>query len=131
MAALAQAWRALARRRSFTLITILTLASSAGVTATVFSLVNGVLWKPLPYPHAAQLVAVYEAHPGQRQRVSLIAPVRLDDWRRLNRTFTALSGSYSESVTDTSGTEPERLDGRRVTPGFFDVFGMAPLAGRT
>src|SRR6185436_12717800 len=62
---------------------------------------------------------------------SLIAPVRLEEWNRLNRTFIALSGSYAENVTDTSGAEPERLDGRRVMPRFFDTFGMAPLAGRT
>jgi predicted permease len=131
MTALSQAWRALVRRPAFTLITILTLAGSAGVTATVFSVVNGVLWKPLPYPDGNELVAVYEAHPGQQQRVSLLAPMRLDDWRRMNRTFSALSASYSESVTDTSGPEPERLDGRRVMPGFFDVFRVRPLAGRT
>jgi putative ABC transport system permease protein len=131
MTALVQAWRALARRRAFTLVTILTLASSAGVTAAVFSVVNGVIWRPLPYPDPAELVAIYEANPGQRQRASLLAPVRLDEWRRLNRTLGAISGSYTESVTDTSGAEPERLDGRRVAPGFFDVFRMAPLAGRT
>src|SRR5262245_12034809 len=131
MAAFGQAWRALARRRAFTFVTILTLASSAGVTTAVFSVVNGVLWRPLPYPDSSELVAIYEANPGQRQRTSLLAPIRLDDWRRLNRTFSAMSGSYTESVTDTSGAEPERLDGRRVAPGFFDVFRMPPIAGRT
>jgi putative ABC transport system permease protein len=131
MTAFAQAWRALARRRAFTLVTILTLAATVGITATVFSIANAIVWKPLPFPDAEQLVSVYEEGPGARQRIGLLAPVRLDDWRRLNRTFTAISGSYSESFTDTSGTDPERLDGRRVAPGFFDVFGMRPLAGRT
>src|SRR5262249_333089 len=131
MAAFGQAWRALARRRAFTFVTILTLASSAGVTTAVFSVVNGVLWRPPPYPAATRLVAGDEANPGQRRRTSLLAPIRLDDWRRLNRTFDAMSGSYTDSVTDTSGAEPERLDGRRVAPGFFDVYRMAPLAGRT
>jgi predicted permease len=131
MTTLAQAWRALARRRAFTLISVLTLASSTGITTAVFSIVSGVLWRPLPFPEAGQLVAIYEANPGQRQRASLLAPPRLEDWRRLNRTFAAMSGSYNESVTDTSGAEPERLDGRRVQAGFFDVFRMAPLAGRT
>src|SRR3954468_4824177 len=130
MTAFAQAWRALARRRGFTVLAVFTLATSAAIAASVFSLVNAVLWKPLPYPDAAQMVAVYEANPGQRQRLSLIAPARLQDWLRMNRTFAAISGSYSESMTDTSGVEPERLEGRRVAPGFFDVFGMAPLAGR-
>jgi len=131
MTAVAQAWRALSRRRAFTIVTILTLASSAGITTAVFSVVHTVLWKALPFPDGDRLVAIYEANPGQRQRTSLLAPVRLDDWRRLNRTFSAMSASYFESVTDTSGAEPERLDGRRVAPGYFDVFRMPPLAGRT
>jgi predicted permease len=131
MAAWSQAWRALARRPAFSLIAVLTLAVSAGVTGAVFDIVHGVLWTPLPYPDADRLVAVYEANPGQEQRVSLVAPPRLEDWRRLSRAFVAISGSYAESITDTSGTEPERLDGRRVVPGFFDVFRVAPLAGRT
>jgi putative ABC transport system permease protein len=131
MAALSQAWRALIRRPAFSLVTLVTLAAGTGVTAAVFSVVNGVLWKPLPYPDAGELVAVYEANPGQQQRVSLIAPVRLDDWKHLNRTFSALAGSYSDSLTDTSGAEPERLQARRVTAGYFDVFGVTPIAGRT
>jgi putative ABC transport system permease protein len=131
MTSLAQAWRALVRRRAFTATTLLTLSAGIAITTTMFSIVNGILLRPLPYPDGGQVVSVYEASPGQRERVSLIAPVRLDEWNRLTRTFTAISGSYAENVTDTSGAEPERLDGRRVMPRFFDVFGMPPLAGRT
>ena len=131
MTSLSQAWRALVRRRAFTLTAILTLSAGIAITTTMFSIVNGILLRPLPYPDANQVVSVYEFSPGQRERVSLIAPVRLEEWHRLNRTFTAISGSYAENVTDTSGAEPERLDGRRVLPRFFDTFGMAPLAGRT
>ena len=60
-----------------------------------------------------------------------MAPARLEDWHRLNRSFAAISGSYSENVTDTSGAEPERLQGRKVAPRFFAVYAMPPLAGRT
>jgi hypothetical protein len=102
MTALVQAARALARRPAFTLVAVVTLAASAGVTATVFSIVNSVLWKPLPYPGAGQLVAVYEANPGQQQRVSLIAPVRLDDWRRLNRTFRVATPTASPTRAGSS-----------------------------
>ena len=126
-----QAWRALARRRAFMLATILTLAAGIGVTATMFTIVDSVLLRPLPFPDADRLVAVWEASPGTRDRVSLLAPVRVEVWHRLNRTFEAISGSYSDNVTDTSGHEPERLDGRRVVARYFDVFRMAPLAGRT
>src|SRR5499426_4127113 len=122
MVAFLQSWRSLVRRRAFALTTILTLGSGIAVTTTMFSIVNGVLLRPLPFPDAGQLVSVYEATPGHRERTSLIAPVRLDDWNRLNRTFEVISGSYTENVTDISGAEPERLDGRRVMPRYFDAF---------
>ena len=108
----------------------LTLAFGAGVTTAVFSLVDTVLLKPLPFPDGDRLVTVYESSPSAREKTSLIAPGRLEDWHRLNRSFVALSGSYSENVTDTSGAEPERLEGRRVAPRFFAVYAMPPLAGR-
>jgi putative ABC transport system permease protein len=130
MTALAQAWRALLRRRAFALTAVVTLGASAGMTTAVFTVVHAVLWRPLAYPDAGRLVTVYESSPGARQRIGLIAPARLEDWRRLNRAFTAISGSYAESVTETSGAEPERLEGRRVAPGFFGVYAMPPLAGR-
>ena len=126
-----QAWRALARRRAFTLATVLTLAAGIAVTATTFTIIDGVLLRPLPFPDADRLVSVYEASPGTRDRVSLMAPVRVEDWHRLNRTFEAIAASYTDTVTDTSGPEPQRLDARRVTPRFFDIYRMAPLAGRT
>ena len=106
------------------------MAFGAGVTTAVFSLVDTVLLKPLPFPDGDRLVTVYESSPSAREKTSLIAPGRLEDWQRLNRSFVALSGSYSDNVTDTSGAEPERLEGRRVAPRFFAVYGMPPLAGR-
>ena len=130
MTLLSHAWRALARRRAFTLTATLTLSAGIAVTTTMFSIVNGILLRPLPYPDGGQVVTVQEASPGRRERVSLIAPARLEDWNRSTRAFAALSGSYTENVTDTSGAEPERLDGRRVLPRFFEVFGMPPLLGR-
>lgn len=131
MTSFRQAWRALVCRRAFTLVTVLTLGAGIAVVTTTFSIVNGVLLSPLPYPGAGQLVTVMEASPAHRERASLVAPVRLDDWNRLSRAFLAISASYAENVTDTSGAEPARLAGRRVMPRYFEVFGLAPLAGRT
>ncbi len=69
-----QAWRSLARRPAFFAATVLTLAFGAGVTTAVFSLVDTVLIKPLPYPDADALVTVYELSPSARDRRSLVAP---------------------------------------------------------
>lgn len=131
MSAWRHAWRSLRHRPAFLAAAVLTLGFGAGVSAAVFALVDTVLIKPLPYPDAGQLVTVYESSPSAGERTSLVAPARLADWNRLARTWVAISGSYSENVTDTSGPEPERLEGRRVAPRFFTVYGTVPIAGRT
>ena len=126
-----QAWRALRHRPAFLAASVPTLAVSTGLLITVFALVDTVVLKPLPYPASEQLVTLYESSPAARDRTSLVAPARLSDWLARSRAFTAVSGSYGENVTDTSGAEPERLEGRRVLPRFFDVFAMPPVVGRT
>ena len=125
------ACRSLVRRPAFVLTVVLTLAFGIAVTTAIFSVVDTVLIKPLPFPDADRLVTVMEANPAKSQKVSLIAPGRLAEWNLSNRTFDGISGSYAENVTDTSGAEPARLEGRRVAPRFFAVFGMMPLVGRT
>ncbi len=114
----------------FSAATIFILALGIGSTTTLFSLIDAVLWKPLSYPNPDRLVSIYEANPAKNQNTSLIAPVRVEDWNRLAQSFEGISGLYSENVTDTSGSEPERLAGRRVAPRFFSVYGSAPLIGR-
>jgi putative ABC transport system permease protein len=125
-----QAWRSLWRRPAYFLTAVATLALGTAITAAAFSLVDTVLLKPLPYPDADRLVTVFETSPSAREGTSLVAPARMEDWHRLNRTFVAISGSYGENVTDTGGAVPERLEGRRVAPRFFEVFANPPLAGR-
>jgi putative ABC transport system permease protein len=129
--ALGRSARALRRRPAFALTAILTLALGTAATTALFSVVDTVLVKPLPYPDPDQLVTVMEASRSATAKVSLVAPVRLEDWNEMNRTMTALAGIYTENVTDTSGSNAERLDARRVTPRFFKVYGAAPLVGRT
>ncbi|MGO9010181.1 MAG: ABC transporter permease [Bryobacteraceae bacterium] len=125
------AFRALVRRPAFTIGVLALLAVGIAVNTALFSVVETVVWKPLPYPDSERLVALYEASPAKDQKVSLIAPGRLEDWNRLNRTFTAIAGAYTENVTDTSGAEPVRLSGLRVSPRYFQVFQTNPILGRT
>ena len=126
-----QAMRSLKRRPAFAAATLVTLTLGTAATTTLFGLVDTVLLRPLPYPQSAALITVQEADSSRQGRASLIAPVRLEDWNRLNQTLTAIAGSYTENVTDTSGADPERLDARRVTKRFFQVYGVDALAGRT
>jgi len=125
------AGRSLVRRPGYALTAILMLVLGIGATTALFSVVDTVLLKPLPYPNSDRLVTLLEASPLMSKKESLIAPTRLEDWNRMNRTFESIAGLYSENVTDTSGGEPERLESRRVSPRFFDVMGTRPLLGRT
>jgi putative ABC transport system permease protein len=125
------AWRCVVRRPGFALAVVAILAFGIGANTAVFSLVDAVLLKPLPYPSADRLVTVMESSSSKSEPVSLIAPARLDDWNRMNRTFEAIGATYSENVTDTSGSEAERLAAHRVSPRYFAVFGTKPVVGRT
>ena len=125
------ALRSLGRRPVFTATVLILLTLGIGVNTALFSVVNTVLLQPLPFPRPAELVTVMEATAAHRQKESLMAPVRIEEWSRLSRTFQTISGSYSENVTDTSMSQPQRLDGRRVAPRYFNVYGMPALLGRT
>ena len=125
------ALRTLLRRPGFAVTAILMLTLGIGATTALFSLVDTVLLKPLPYPHSDRLVYLLEASPSNNKKDSLIAPARLEDWNRLSQAFESITGIYAENVTDTSGTEPERLAGRRVSPRYFEVYATPPLIGRT
>jgi putative ABC transport system permease protein len=130
-----QSWivalRSVARRPVFSLTVVSLLGLGIAANTALFSIVDTVLLKPLPYPDPDRLVAVFEANSAKSQATSLLAPGRIEDWNRLTHAFTAISGSYSENVTDTGGAEPERLTGVRVAPRYFDVFAAPALIGRT
>ncbi len=125
------AFRSILRRPVFTFTTVLILAFGIGANSALFSVVNAVLLSPMPYLEANRLVQILDGRPDKNQRESLIAPQRLADWNRLGKSFDGISGTYTENVTDTSMTEPERLLGKRVAPGYFEVFRAPPILGRT
>jgi putative ABC transport system permease protein len=90
---LRHATRALVRTPGFTLVAVLTLALGIGATSAVLSAVDAILLRPLPFPESQQLMRVSQATDLSVNTV--IAPVRLEDWNRLNSTFTAISGWYT------------------------------------
>lgn len=122
--------RSLARTPVFTVAVILTLALGIGANSLVFSALDAVLLRPLPYPDADRLVQVSQSRDDGRSADTFIAPARLEDWERLNTTFETLTGYYVEDVSETSGELPERVRRASVAPRFFTTWGVIPAIGR-
>jgi putative ABC transport system permease protein len=122
------ALRSFARTPGFTAIVVLTLALGIGASTAIFSAVNGILLKPLPFFEPQRLMWVNELTPDGRP-MSVAWPTYLD-WRARQRSFESLAMSRSSPVTWTGGPEARRLDGRRVTYTFFELLGVHPAVGR-
>ena len=118
--------RMLRRNLSFTVVAVLTLALGIGATTAIFSVVNGVLLKPLDYPQPDRLVMVWEKDGGG---ISNMGYATFTDWRAQNHSFTDVA-AMSYWLPTLSEGEPERLNGQRVTAGFFRVLGVTPILGR-
>ena len=121
------AFRQLAKSPGFTLVALLTLALGIGATTAIFTVVNTVLLRPLEYPHPEQLAVIQETG-GDEKAVS---PPNFLDWEKSSTTFAAMSAIRGFSYNLTGGAEAQRIIGGRVTAGFFNVYGVAPLLGRT
>ena len=124
------ALRFLRRSPSFSVAVILTLALGIGANSAVFSAVDAVVLRPLPYPSSDQLVVLDQHDTRNRDANHFVAPTRVEDWNRLNSTFTAISGYYTDDLSEVSGPLPEKVTGAFVAPRFLSVLQIAPLLGR-
>jgi predicted permease len=120
--------RMLAKSPGFTLVAVLTLAIGIGGNTAIFSIVNGVLLNPLPFPHPEQLVSLHESKPNFAEG-SISYPNFLD-WRRENHSFSSMALSRSWSFSMTGRGDAEQLQGQYISDGFFAVLGVRPLLGR-
>src|SRR5688572_9111400 len=121
--------RMLVKSPGFTLVALLTLALGIGANVAIFSFVDGLLLKPLPYPDADRIVRVLEKPPqGQRNGISTLNFV---DWQRDNTVFDFMSAQAGGAVTLTGGSEPVQLRGARVSANYFRIFGIQAALGRT
>jgi putative ABC transport system permease protein len=127
---LKSAFRFLRKSPTFSATVILTLALAIGANSAVFSAIDAILLRPLPFPDADQLVRVDQYNPKTSSPLHLVAPVRLEDWNRLNSTFQALSGFSSEDVSESTGPLPERVTRAWVSSRFFQVWAVSPVLGR-
>jgi putative ABC transport system permease protein len=123
--------RLLARRPAYTAIVILTLALGIGATTAVFSVVNGVLIRPLPYPAPQRLVTVWENDRLNMKPRYPVAPANYEDWRTGNHTFEQLAAYSDGGGRLAAGAEPFHASITVVTTNFFDAMQVAPLLGRT
>jgi putative ABC transport system permease protein len=127
---LKSALRFIRKSPTFSVTVILTLALAIGANSAVFSAIDAILLKPLTFPDADQLMRVEQYNPKTSSPLHLVAPVRLEDWNRLNSTFQALTGYYWENVSESTGPLPERMTRAWVSPRFFQVWAVAPVLGR-
>lgn len=129
LADLRYAVRLLLQSPGFTLIAVLTLALGIGATSALFSVVNGVLLNPLPYPHSERLIVIYARIAGLDS-----APVEYPnflDWQRDSRSFASMAAYRNEDYNYVGNSEGERLSGYMISASFFDTLGVAPVLGRT
>jgi putative ABC transport system permease protein len=119
----------LKRDPGFALVAISVMAIGIGANTAMFSLMDAVLLKPLPYPRPERIVRVLEAPtPTSRNGISTLDFV---DWKRLSRSFEALSAVRGLNVALTGDADPARLPGTLVSADYFDVFGVKAALGRT
>ena len=120
--------RQLRKNPGFTAVAVLTLALGIGVTTAIFSVVYGVLLRPLPYRDPNRIMAVFEV--TSKGRPSRLADPNFDDFRDQSRSFQAIA-KYTDNVASVSGaSQPTRTTVAGVSPDFLKVFGIQPILGR-
>src|SRR5215471_21011472 len=125
------ALRQLVKHPAFTIVAVLTLALGIGANTAIFSIVNAVLLRPLPYPEADRIMVLNESSgPGQDYSVAL---PDYFDWRNDNTVFEHLAATHKESrnLSGIPGRDPERISCASVTRNFFNIVGLPPEIGRT
>jgi len=131
MSNLRLAFRQLIKNPAFSAVAIVTLALGIGANTAIFSIVNAVLLRPLPYPDADRIMVLNESSgPGQDYSVAL---PDYFDWRNGNTVFEHLAATHKESrnLSGVPGREPERISCASVTRNFFNIVGLPPKIGRT
>ena len=120
--------RMLLKSSGFAAIAVLTLALGIGANTTLFSIVNGVLLNPLPYPHSGELVAVYEKTSGFNQ--GPIVYLNFLDWQRDTQTLSSMAAYRNQDYNVTGTAEAERLSGYMISANFFSTLEVQPILGR-
>ena len=127
---LRQGLRLLRKNPGFTAVALLSLALGIGANTAIFSLVNAVLLRPLPFPDPEQLVVVWEDASFVGFPRNTPAPGNYWDWKTQNQTFQDMAAIETRSFNITGTGEPERVEAESVTANFFPLLGVSPAKGR-
>ncbi|HKQ06511.1 MAG TPA: ABC transporter permease [Blastocatellia bacterium] len=123
--------RMLRKQPGFTLVAVLTLALGVGANTVIFSVVNTVLLRPLPYEAADRLVWVWDSNPAIGFPRFPSSGPNFKDWQQQSASFDYMAAFSGWSFNLTGHGEPERLQGAMASPDFFPMLGIKPVAGRT
>src|SRR5688572_11825185 len=125
------ALRRMRRQPRFAASVIGTLALGIAATTSIYSVVDGVLLKPLPFPDPGALVRVTSDCQALNLRDTGMSQPELDDYARRSGAFSAITGVWPITANITGGDRPERVEVLLVGPNYFDLLGAAPALGRT
>ncbi len=125
------AFRSLRKNPGFTIVAIVTLALGIGANTAIFSVLNGVLLRPLPYANGEDLVLVRQELPLARAQRMSFSVSDIEDYRKQTHGFSSLVEYHEMSFVLLGGDEPERVQTGVVSWNFFDVLGVKPILGRT
>ncbi len=130
MSDLRYAIRTLIKSPGFTAIAVLTIGLGIGANTAIFSVVNTVLLRPLPYPHPERLMMVWVSNPRQGFDKDVTSYPTFGDWRNQSRSFERIAAYFGASVSLTGAGDPAQLRVARVTPSFFSTLNVQPALGR-
>jgi putative ABC transport system permease protein len=122
--------RMLLKNKGFTAVAALTLMLGIGANTVIFSVVNAVLLRPLPFPEPERIVWLRESHPPTNLPQFSVAFPNFLDWRSQNQVFAQMAAFREDGFNLQAGDEPKRVNGARVTVDFFATLGVRPEVGR-
>jgi putative ABC transport system permease protein len=127
---LRHAVRLLRNKPAFTAVAVLTLAVGIGASSAVFSVVNSVLLKPLPYPQEQRLVMIWETKAREGRDHNVVAPANFLYWQEHSTTFEQLAAFFDDTSTLTGEGEPEEIPSQGISTNLFSLLGISPILGR-
>ena len=123
-------WRMLRRSRGFTVVAVLTLAVGIGANAAIFSIINTVLLRPLPFPDSSRIALIWDTDPNRNVPRGVASPAEFLDWRVQNHVFEEISALRVWFYNLTGNGEPEQVWGAHVSANFFKLLSITPALGR-